>query len=239
MPTTVPKLGPPRDLLDPGRVTMGLILLAVAAAFFLQAFGVVDAGEVIGDWWPAIFVGLGVAQFIRTRTVFAPAIAIVGGGLVLLRTTGLVHGDLWMYIWPLILAAIAIGILVGRTRSAADGAAVGGDYIRASGIFGGPQLHPTTNALRGASLSAFFGGVTLDLRGTNLAPAGAAITATAAFGGIDLIVPRGWRLALSGTPVFGGIEDKTDRDQVIPDDAPTLRVDGLVAFGGITIRNHT
>lgn len=51
-----------------------------------------------------------------------------------------------------------------------------------------------------------FGGITLDLCGARLDPAGATITAT--FGGIDIIVPRGWRIAMKGTPIFGGIEVK-------------------------------
>ena len=69
-------------------------------------------------------------------------------------------------------------------------------------------------------------------------PAGATITATAVFGGIDVLVPRGWRIATRGLPVFGGIADKTESPAPLPPDAPTLVVDGLALFGGVEIKHE-
>ena len=82
-----------------------------------------------------------------------------------------------------------------------------------------------------------FGGVTLDLRSARPAPEGAVISATAVFGGVEIIVPQGWRVAVKATPIFGGVDDKTIHEAALDPDAPTLTIDGLVLFGGIEIRH--
>src|SRR6266511_2459578 len=37
----------------------------------------------------------------------------------------------------------------------------------------------------------------------------ATVDAFALFGGVDILVPKDWRVSLSGTPILGGYEDKT------------------------------
>jgi Cell wall-active antibiotics response 4TMS YvqF len=119
----------------------------------------------------------------------------------------------------------------------AEGIATGDDVVIASGIFGGPALASASQAFRGGSLTALFGGVTLDLRAARPIPDGAAINATAAFGGVEVLVPRGWRIALTATPIFGGVEDKTEHTASLDPDAPLLRIDGLCVFGGIEVKH--
>lgn len=89
----------------------------------------------------------------------------------------------------------------------------------------------------GAWLTAAFGGITLDLRDARPAPGGASINATTAFGGVDVLVPKGWRLSVRSTPIFGGVEDKTDHSEPLADDAPQLTIDAVAVFGGVSIKN--
>ena len=60
--------------------------------------------------------------------------------------------------------------------------------------------------------------------------------AEAAFwGGIDIRVPRGWRIENDVTAILGGIVDKTDRD--VPAGSPTLMVRGIAIMGGVEIKH--
>ena len=88
-------------------------------------------------------------------------------------------------------------------------------------------------------LTAIFGGITLDLRDARPAPEGASINATAAFGGIDILVPKGWRISVRSTPIFGGLDDRTDRSQPLAADAPTLHVDAVSIFGGVALKHDS
>ena len=104
-------------------------------------------------------------------------------------------------------------------------------------MFGGPNLVSTARAFQGAWLTAIFGGITMDLRGARPAAEGASIYATVAFGGIDILVPKGWRISVRSTPIFGGLDDKTDHSEPPAADAPMLHVDAVELFGGVDIKH--
>ena len=60
---------------------------------------------------------------------------------------------------------------------------------------------------------------------------GARLTAIAVSGGIDVRVPAGTRIAVSGLSLLGG------RDvRVPPGEGPTIRVRAFAILGGVTIR---
>lgn len=225
-------------MLDLGRLLLGLVVIAVGTLYLLEGAGVLDAGATIDDWWPTVIIATGVFQLLeRSRAVLGPLILVAAGTLLLLVTADVIEGDVWSYVWP--TALIVVG-LVAIARWAGAGALprnAGDDVVVASGIFGGPTVANASQAFRGASLTAVFGGVVLDLRQARPAPEGARITATAAFGGIEILVPHGWRIAIKGTPIFGGVDDKTRHDADLPADAPLLRVDALAVFGGVDIKH--
>lgn len=227
--------GPRFDL---GRILLGLVVLTVGVLVLLDAAGELDAGKAIDDWWPLVIVAIGVFQLMEGRpSIVGPLILIAIGGALLLATADALDasGD---YVWAILL--IAAGLLIlshwrGRpVRTGADPSEV----IRASGIFGGPKVASSSLSFRGASLTAIFGGVTLDLRNAKPAPGGAAVNATSVLGGIEVLVPHGWRIDLNGTPILGGIEDKTDHTETLPGDAPLLEIDALTILGGFEVKHR-
>jgi hypothetical protein len=97
-------------------------------------------------------------------------------------------------------------------------------------LFGGFGKAPFAPGWRRETAIALLGGGDLDL-GAVAPAADARLTAIAGFGGIDVRVPRGSRVAMSGLSLFGGREVK-----VPPGDGPTIRVRAIAVFGGVTIR---
>ena len=225
--------------MDLTRPLLGAVILAFGIVFLLDSAGALDADRTIDRWWPTILIATGVTQLLeRPRSKIMPLTLVGAGILFLLFTTDVLSGDPGQYVGPIVLIAIGIAILGHWSTRRLPARASGDDVIRGAGIFGGPHLATTSQQFRGASLTALFGGVTLDLRQALPAPEGASITATAAFGGVDILVPRGWRVAINGTPVFGGVEDKTDRSQPPAEDAPILNVDAMAVFGGVAIKHE-
>ena len=224
--------------LDPGRTLLGMVVLAVGVLYLLDTLNVLDAGEVIGRWWPVALIAAGLLQLAERRgSLVGPLIVVGVGTLLLLDTTNVVEGDTWNYVWPIVLVGIGGAILLGRPRANVPAGAAAEDTVTATGVFGEPKVRTVSQQFKHASLTALFGGVTLDLRDALPDPSGATITATVAFGGINVLVPRGWRIVMSSTPVFGGVADKTEPVGALPPDAPTLRVNGLALFGGIEIKH--
>jgi Cell wall-active antibiotics response 4TMS YvqF len=224
-------------IVDLGRILLALVVISVGVLFLLEAAGTLDAGEAIGDWWPAVVIATGVFQYFEhSRPVVQPLLLVAAGALLLLGTTDALGSDSWDYVWP--LAVIAGGVLIlSRWSGLGHARANDEDTLIATGIFGGPEVASTSQNFRGGSLTAVFGGVTLDLRGARPAPEGAAITATCAFGGIDILVPRGWQIAMRTTPIFGGVSDKTDHSEPPAEGAPVLRIDALCVFGGLDVKH--
>jgi hypothetical protein len=97
-------------------------------------------------------------------------------------------------------------------------------------LFGGFGKAPVAQGWRRETALAVLGGGDLDLGATTPAD-DARLTAIALLGGIDVRVPAGTRIALSGLSLLGGREVK-----VPPGDGPTIRVRAVAILGGVTIR---
>ncbi|MEX2425455.1 MAG: LiaF domain-containing protein [Thermomicrobiaceae bacterium] len=224
------------EMNNPGRLLLGIGLVAGGILFLLDVEDYVDAGSIIESWWPLIVIAFGVTA------LFGPSRSLIGGGIIiilglLLLTASLellpvTAGELFL---PLLLIAVGIGVLLMRSGVTASGDA--GDRINGFAIFGGQTTVARSESFSGGSLTALFGGIDLDLRQAHLAPDGAGIETFSAFGGINVIVPRGWRVTVTGMPLFAAYEDSVDRSVEPEPGAPQLVVSGVALFGGVEVKH--
>jgi hypothetical protein len=106
------------------------------------------------------------------------------------------------------------------------------DEVRLVAILNGVELESRAQAFRGGSLFTWLGGIALDLREAELAPE-AHLEVGSLFGGIALRVPPGWRVEADVQSLGGGVA--VDAPSSEADDAPTLRITGFTAFGGVAV----
>ena len=98
-------------------------------------------------------------------------------------------------------------------------------------IFGGDNLVSSADPFYGGKILTMYGGTVLDLRKTIPAPTGIYLDVLVWMGGVNLVVPQGWRVDFTGKVIFGGFDDAT---QTTADpDAPTVRIGGMIVFGGL------
>lgn len=98
-------------------------------------------------------------------------------------------------------------------------------------IFGGENLVSSADPFYGGKILAMYGGTVLDLRKATPAPTGIYLDVLIWMGGINLVVPQGWRVDFTGKVIFGGFDDAT---QTTADpDSPTVRIGGVIMFGGL------
>ena len=97
-------------------------------------------------------------------------------------------------------------------------------------LFGGFGKTPLAPGWRRETAIALLGGGDLDLAAAPPAD-GARLTAIAVVGGIDVRVPAGTRIVMSGLSLLGGRDVK-----VPPGEGPTIGVRAFAIFGGVTIR---
>lgn len=219
--------------MNTGRAVLGVAFVGVGALVLLEQQGVLSAGQVIGDWWPALLLVIAALDLVARppRVVSATVMGLVG--VVLLGvTTDLVDASVWEVGWPVALVAFGLWLLL-RRPPAAGGVGSLEETVDVVAVFSGRRVVPTGPHFRGGTATAVFGGAEIDL--TNVAIVGEALLdAVALFGGVDITVPVGWRVVLDGPAVFGGHESHVPAPA--EPDAPILRVRATAIFGGVEVK---
>lgn len=219
-----------------GRTFLGLILLIIGGGLVLDRAGLWDFGAVLGTWWPLFIIAIAAIQLITRSAPFGFTLILFALGLIFqLSRLGALPAGVWSYLWPAALVLIGIWLVVSRGGRA--GLDVSDDMLSTLVAFGGVNPRVLSQEFQGGSVTAMFGGAQVDLREAKLAPEGATLEVTAAFGGVELAVPADWSLKITGLPLFGAWEDKTKNPADAAMEGPGLAIRCLALFGGIEIRN--
>jgi predicted membrane protein len=115
-----------------------------------------------------------------------------------------------------------------------------GDRLREAIVFSSLNRRLETQQFEGGTLEVVFGSIEVDLSEAAISSPErrAVLELSAVFGGIEIIVPRTWKVVLQATAVFGGCDNKTLPPRPEPGVEPaTLLITGGAVFGGITIQN--
>jgi sugar phosphate permease len=70
--------------MKPGTVWIGIVLIAVGLCGMLNAAGVVDSSQTIGQWWPLAVLGWPVADMLGARRLTVGGMVCAAVGLALL-----------------------------------------------------------------------------------------------------------------------------------------------------------
>lgn len=224
------------------RVVLGTVLALLGVVFLLDNFHVFDVSRVL-SFWPVVFMVVGGLKLAQARGAHDYAI---GGGLLLagialtLDHMGLISVR-WRDLWPLIL--IGVGIMVifkgqwgerfeAGTTQTTNGLADNGQ-LSLTTIMSGSQIKVDAQNFQGGEMTVLMAGVELDLRNAAM-PTDATLHIFVAMGGVEIKIPLDWTVVYQGTPIMGGVEDKTIPT---PNPAKQLTITGTVIMGGIEIRN--
>lgn len=219
-----PSLG--RAVLGGAAITAGVVLLASVA-------GDVDAGAVLGRWWPLVLIALGLAQVATERRLRIGSTLLLAAGLFLLAwTTGLLDAS----VWPVLAAVtlVALGGLVLAPRSSRQVETADAD-VSGIVVLGARRWIATSPWVRSGDVTVVMGNGVVDLSSAGMSP-GARIKVTVLLGGCDVVVPHGWAVRLSGVPLLG-MWDNTTRRDLAGDEDHTLEVSATVVLGGLEVRH--
>jgi len=105
-------------------------------------------------------------------------------------------------------------------------------------IFGGVERHGAWTVPRSLQAVAVFGGMSLDFREAQFLPGVTEIHIVALMGGVQLIVPPGLSVEVSGTAIMGGFGHVERTPIQFDPDRPLLRVHGLAIMGGVAVETR-
>jgi predicted membrane protein len=234
-----------------------LMLIVAGALLFLDNLGILPIQD-IRAYWPIWIVIWGVHILDRRRGQVASvwALALIAWGtLLILGNLHILHitGSVF---WPVMLIAFGVSMLLSPTqfrgwpdqlrlsmrnvRPPGARESFFGNKLHESLIFGSLNRRVESQQFEGGKVDVVFGSIELDLSGASISAPDrrASLDANAVFGGIEITVPRTWKVVMKNGAVFGGCEDKTFPPRPEPGFEPvTLVVTGAAVFGGIEIRN--
>jgi len=237
---------------------VAFLLIFVGALLFLDNLGFLPMGDIRAYWplWLVIWGAL-IMDNAKSPVSFVWASALIFTGIVLiLGNLGIlqVNGGI---VAPIILIAFGITLLIRpshvgdwpqRLRDAAEARGFNecrqdsfmGNKLRESIVFSSVNRRVETQQFDGGKLDVVFGSIDIDLRDAAISPQQrtAKLVANAVFGGIEITVPRTWKVDMKGAAVFGGCDDRTVPPRPEVGFEPvTLVITGSAVFGGIEIRN--
>ena len=96
-----------------------LILVALGVVFLLSNLGILrdDIWNNIWRLWPVIFIAIGLDSLFRRYEIAGPVFMIVLGSAFLLNSSGVMGWGAWdvlWRLWPVLLVAVGIEIIIGR-----------------------------------------------------------------------------------------------------------------------------
>lgn len=232
------------------RLMIGLTIMAVGLLWTLDNLDVLES-EPFTQWWPVAVIVIGLVRFLdpAANRITSTIITLVGVAL-LLDTL-----DYWDFdpgdFFPMLIAVIGGKLIydVFRRRSARVTTPAGEPdaVVHAFAIMSGVGRRSIARDFRGGDANAIMGGVELDLTAAQIADGEQAVLDVfAMWGGIEIRVPKNWRIVSEVFPLMGAYEDNTTRDGVIvewgaqsnvPAGAPALIIRGLVVMGAIEVKN--
>jgi hypothetical protein len=105
-------------------------------------------------------------------------------------------------------------------------------------IFGGVERRGAWTLPQRLRVRAVMGGIVLDFREALLSPGPTEIHVTAMMGGVQILVPPGLSVEVSGTAIMGGFGHVERAPLQLDPDSPFLRVRGLAILGGVAVETR-
>jgi predicted membrane protein len=233
-----------------------VIIIAAGIVLLLAGLGIIpwEIRRILISW-PMLLIVAGIYSTFSDQHRVLGYLLLGVGGYFMINKFYFIGINFWQVIWPLVLIAIGVSIILKHNRSRrqlfgterftpdgepiVDGIGQDSDYIDEVSIFSGSEKTITSKNFRGGKITSIFGGSEINLTQAQLSPATNNLEITAIFGGSTLIVPPDWQIKVNVTAIFGGISDKRYKRQDIPtDETKILYIDGLVLFGGGEIKSY-
>jgi predicted membrane protein len=222
-----------------GRIFWGLLLIVLGVIFLLDQMGRLDFGDLIGRYWPVIFILIGISILLSNnfRNAGSGVFFILFGTFFLLLRLRIFDQAIWHYLWPLAIIAVGLWILLKPSlhREKKKVPEMSGDDLALNQVFSSGARKIESQSFRGGKADVVFGSADIDLRAAKLAGGQATLVLSVVFGGIVVWVPREWQVVLAGSPVLGSIEShKAAVSDAVK--TGTLSIQGSAVFGSIEVK---
>lgn len=217
---------------DKRSIFWGIIIILVGALFLGNTCGWWNVNIFFEGWWTLFIIVPSLLGIFKKGMFVTSVLGILLGSLLLLASQDVIAWTkvLKMF-FPILIIIIGISFLFKpalnkklRKKFQKKGSL---EYLA---LFASSE-EIINSDFNGATCTAIFGTLSLDLNKANIKE-DVIIDCISVFGGIDFNVPDDVKIVTSGTPLFGGIENKKIDDE---ESKKTIYINYICAFSGIKI----
>lgn len=225
-----------------GKIVTGVCLIVFGVFVALDRLDVVNINLLFDGWWTLFIIIPCVVGLFTGKDKTGNLIGIAVGVCFLLSANDI---DVWKFLLPAVLVAVGVGLLFSKNKQSAQveekveslKKELGDDDMQEClACFSSKSFSAAKEGLRGAELTAVFGGAKYDLCGAVLDD-DVLIEATAIFGAITIYADEKTEIKIRSANIFGGVEDDRESVKNVENEEwkPTVYVNALSVFGGIKI----
>ena len=215
----------------------GLLLIIIGLIFGLNALEITNINIFFDGFWTLFIIVPCFIGLFKDSDKASNLIGVLIGVLLLLVCQNIISLELvWKLFFPAVLIVVGISIMFKGTANSKvekemEKVTSSNGNIEFCSTFREQNIKYDEKTFDGASVSAYFGELTFDLRDTNIKK-DVIINAQAVFGSIKILVPTNVNIKTKGTPIFGSVENKVKKG----DGSVTIYVNGSAIFGSIDIK---
>lgn len=214
--------------------------LIVLIGVFLLAHGVFGFSLRLaaGVWWGLVITAVSILSIAHSRLRFWNTLLLLFGVWLILSNSVFAfvpHAGVLFFGALVVLAGVwiifgAYGRRPFRGKSVQDQQ----DFPEYECLFADLGFENHSQAFSGARMESVFGRLRVDLSGITLRGGAAAVDVSAAFGTLEIVLPRGVPYRTGVTPVFGGF--RNDAPVRLPSGGePFLYIKGEAVFGSVRL----
>lgn len=223
-------------------ILWGVLLIATAAFAILTGMGYMESLDPLKVIFAGVFGCIILTSLIDLNFfgVFFPAALIC---IIFDAELGMEKLTPWPIIGIAVLLTIGFSLIFKTRRPKFDNNNYHGpvvenasddECINLNAKFNGINQYIHSQNLKQVNVTCHFGAVELYFDNAMLSPDGASLNLDVAFGGVDIFVPKDWKVINYAQASFGGVDMRKNNQAI--DGAPTLYINGKVAFGGVDIK---
>ena len=220
---------------DQGKTAVAVIFIVLGSLFLLDNLDLIrfDFKRYIFSW-QSIMIFVGLMIMLKGENKNGIILVAIGGFFLITKIFSSFYFDA-LDLWPLVFVIVGV-FLIRRQNEAVSVIKGDDDFLNEVAIFGGNQIRVESTGFHGGTLTAIFGGSSIDLRKCSLASGQHELRVFTLFGGSKIIVPEDMAVRLSVNPVLAEMADK--REVINPDHGDkVLIITGTVVFGECVLIN--
>ena len=215
----------------------GICLILVGVGLLVNFLGIFDIFALLAGWWTLfIIIPALIDLFTKENKTGSLMVLSVGIALFLQQQNLMNTGMIWKILMAMFIIILGINITFFKNNNfetnVPEDIKNNPEADSFTAFFGSTKRVYHNEKFEGANMSAVFGGVKLDLSEA-IIEKDVIITASAVFGGCEILVPRDVNIKTSSNNILGGVDNKVERYN---EEFNTIYVKSNTLLGGIEVK---